>query len=181
MLVPMWSDETLRQGPIALERALFCLDCEVIFTDHACCPSCSGRVVWPLATWLSPGAPRPSVASLPAGGPPVSDRHAEDTRAVTEAGSSARPARGTTDQGHARTGRHGRPQGDAVVGTPAAGETPQGAPAVRSPGLMRSDHGLGDSTARLTRGAACTTTISDAHLPHLPAPHRWRTICRSSC
>ena len=32
MLVPMSSDETLFQGSIALERALFCLDCEVIFT-----------------------------------------------------------------------------------------------------------------------------------------------------
>jgi hypothetical protein len=82
MLVPMVSDETLLQGPIALERALFCLDCEVIFTDYACCPSCSGRVVWPLAMWLSPGAPRPIVESLPAGGSPVSGHDAEDPRAV---------------------------------------------------------------------------------------------------
>jgi hypothetical protein len=82
MLVPMSSEETLFQGPIALERALFCVDCEVIFTDLACCPSCSGQVVWPLATWLSPGEPRPIVESLPVGCPPVSDRAAEDTRAV---------------------------------------------------------------------------------------------------
>jgi hypothetical protein len=73
MLVPMWSDETLCQGPIALERALFCVDCEVIFTDLACCPSCSGRVVWPLATWLSPGEPRPIVESRPAGCPRASN------------------------------------------------------------------------------------------------------------
>jgi hypothetical protein len=82
MLVPTLSDETLLQGPIALERALFCVDCEVIFTDHACCPSCSGRVVWPLATWLSPGEPRLIVESLPASGPPVSDHDAEDPSAV---------------------------------------------------------------------------------------------------
>ena len=106
MLAPMSSDETLFQGPIALERALFCLDCEVIFTDHACCPSCSGRVVWPLATWLSPGEPCLTVESRPAGCPPVSDHDAEDPRVVASAGSWAVPPLGTTDQGHARTGRH---------------------------------------------------------------------------
>jgi hypothetical protein len=83
MLDTMSSEETLFQGPIALEHARFCLDCEVIFTDYACCPSCSGGAVWPLAIWLSPGAPRPIVESLPAGDRPVSDHHAEDTRAVT--------------------------------------------------------------------------------------------------
>jgi hypothetical protein len=82
MLVPMSSDETLFQGPIALERALFCLDCEVIFTDHSCCPSCSGRMIWALAKWLSPGGPRLIVESRPAGFPPVSHNGAEDTRAV---------------------------------------------------------------------------------------------------
>jgi hypothetical protein len=82
MLVPMSSDEIPFQGPIALEQALFCLDCEVIFTDHACCPRCSGRVVWPLAKWLSPGEPSLMVESRPAGCPPVSDHDAEDTPAV---------------------------------------------------------------------------------------------------
>jgi hypothetical protein len=82
MLDPTLSDETLFQGPIALERALFCVDCEVIFTDHARCPSCSREVVWPLAKWLSPGEPRLIVESLPASGPPVSDHDAEGTRAV---------------------------------------------------------------------------------------------------
>jgi hypothetical protein len=82
MLVPMSSDETLFQGPIALECALFCLDCEIIFTDLASCPSCSGRMVWPLAKWLSPGEPRLIVESLPAGCPSVSDNEAEDPRAV---------------------------------------------------------------------------------------------------
>jgi hypothetical protein len=82
MLIPMLSDEIPFQGPIALECALFCLDCEVIFTDYACCPSCSSGVVWPLAKWLSPGEPRPIVESLPAGCPPVSNHAAADTRAV---------------------------------------------------------------------------------------------------
>ena len=82
MLETMSSDETLFQGPIALEHARFCLDCEVIFTDYACCPSCSGRVVWPLAKWLSSGEPRLIVESLPAGCPPGSNNDAEDSRAV---------------------------------------------------------------------------------------------------
>jgi hypothetical protein len=54
MLVPKLSVEILFQGPIALEGALFCLDCEVIFSDLACCPSCLGSGIWPLARWLSP-------------------------------------------------------------------------------------------------------------------------------
>jgi hypothetical protein len=82
MLVPTLSNESLFQGPIALECALFCLDCEVIFAELAYCPSCSGRAVWPLAKWLSPGEPRLMVESLPAGLLPVSDHDAEDTRAV---------------------------------------------------------------------------------------------------
>ena len=77
------SDESLFQGPIALDRALFCLDCEVIFTDLACCPHCSGRVVWPLAKWLSPGEPSLIVESMPEGCPGASNNKAEDTRAIT--------------------------------------------------------------------------------------------------
>jgi hypothetical protein len=45
------------QGPIALKRALFCIECEVIFTDLAHCPRCCSDVVWPLAGWLSPALP----------------------------------------------------------------------------------------------------------------------------
>lgn len=41
------------QGSIALEHALFCLECEVIFSGLVRCPRCSGEVVWPLAGWLS--------------------------------------------------------------------------------------------------------------------------------
>jgi hypothetical protein len=82
MLVPTFSHESLFQGPITLACALFCLDCEVIFTELACCPSCSGMIVWPLAKWLSPEEPRLIVESLPAGGPPMSNHAAEDTRAV---------------------------------------------------------------------------------------------------
>jgi hypothetical protein len=63
---PMMSDDILFQGPIMLERALFCLDCEVIFTGLASCPSCSGRVVWPLAQWLSPAPPHLPIQSRPA-------------------------------------------------------------------------------------------------------------------
>ena len=62
------------QGPISLERALFCLGCEAIFTDASCCPQCTGEAVWPLtellffmavlaAEWLRP------TGSSPAGRP----------------------------------------------------------------------------------------------------------------
>jgi hypothetical protein len=82
MPVPRASDETLFQGPIALERALFCLDYEVLFTELPCCPSCSGGAVWPLATWLSPAEPRLIVESRPVRYPPLSDDEAADARAV---------------------------------------------------------------------------------------------------
>ena len=51
------------QGPITLERALFCVGCEVIFTGTLHCPRCSGEAVWPLADWLRPARPS-SVAPL---------------------------------------------------------------------------------------------------------------------
>jgi hypothetical protein len=40
------------QGQILLERALFCIGCEVIFTGTVHCPRCGGGTVWPLAEWL---------------------------------------------------------------------------------------------------------------------------------
>jgi len=41
------------QEQILLERALFCVGCEVIFTGNSRCPRCSsGETVWPLAEWL---------------------------------------------------------------------------------------------------------------------------------
>jgi hypothetical protein len=70
------------EGPIALERALFCLDCEMIFTDLACCPSCSSSAVWSLAQWLAPAQPSVRAESPPVGCPPVSDCEAEDSKAV---------------------------------------------------------------------------------------------------
>ena len=82
MQVPLVSDASLWQGPIALERALFCLDCEVIFTALASCPSCRSKVVWPLARWLSPGEPRLISESRPAGGPPAPAPEAADARAA---------------------------------------------------------------------------------------------------
>ena len=59
------------QGPIALERALFCLGCEAIFTGALRCPQCTGETVWPLteflffiavlaAEWLRPTGPSPA-------------------------------------------------------------------------------------------------------------------------
>jgi hypothetical protein len=41
------------QGQILLERALFCVGCEIIFTGTTRCPRCSSlEAVWPLAEWL---------------------------------------------------------------------------------------------------------------------------------
>ena len=51
------------QGSISLERALFCVGCEVIFTGAARCPYCSGEAVWPLSGWLR--STRPFLAGLP--------------------------------------------------------------------------------------------------------------------
>jgi hypothetical protein len=41
------------QGQILLERALFCVGCEIIFTGSSRCPRCtSGESVWPLSEWF---------------------------------------------------------------------------------------------------------------------------------
>jgi hypothetical protein len=41
------------QGQILLERALFCVGCEIIFTGTLGCPRCtSGETVWPLSEWV---------------------------------------------------------------------------------------------------------------------------------
>jgi hypothetical protein len=51
------------EGQIALERALFCLECELIFAGTAHCPRCGDEAVWPLNQWL-PSA-RPSAPTFP--------------------------------------------------------------------------------------------------------------------
>jgi hypothetical protein len=63
------------QGQILLERALFCVGCEIIFTGTLGCPRCtSSETVWPLSEWVrsvqastvAAPPPSPSVdASLP--------------------------------------------------------------------------------------------------------------------
>jgi hypothetical protein len=42
------------EGQIALDRALFCLECDLIFAGTASCPRCASMAVWPLAEWLHP-------------------------------------------------------------------------------------------------------------------------------
>jgi hypothetical protein len=42
------------QGQIALESALFCLECELIFVGEVFCPRCTSEAVWPLAEWVHP-------------------------------------------------------------------------------------------------------------------------------
>jgi hypothetical protein len=53
------------QGQIPLERALFCVGCEIIFAGIRRCPRCtSGETVWPLSEWLR------SVRTATAAAPP---------------------------------------------------------------------------------------------------------------
>ena len=49
MLQPMLSDTMLFHEPMRLADALFCLDCEVMFTSLESCPSCAGSAIWPVA------------------------------------------------------------------------------------------------------------------------------------
>jgi hypothetical protein len=51
------------EGQVALEQALFCLECELIFAGTARCPRCADEAVWPLTQWL-PSA-RPSAPMFP--------------------------------------------------------------------------------------------------------------------
>jgi hypothetical protein len=63
------------QGQILLERALFCVGCEIIFAGTPRCPRCtSSETVWPLSEWfrsirsstMAAPSPQPSVdVSLP--------------------------------------------------------------------------------------------------------------------
>jgi hypothetical protein len=59
-------------GQIALERALFCLECELIFAGTAHFPRCADAAVWPLNQWL-PSA-RPSAPVSPNHGLGLPDR-----------------------------------------------------------------------------------------------------------
>ena len=54
------------QGQILLEKALFCVGCEVIFSGSSLCPRCGGETVWPLAEWLQSArlSPAPSARRL---------------------------------------------------------------------------------------------------------------------
>jgi hypothetical protein len=54
------------EGQIALERALFCLECELIFAGIPHCPRCSASAVWPLMHWLPLSRPSSPAASLSA-------------------------------------------------------------------------------------------------------------------
>jgi hypothetical protein len=56
------------QGQILLERALFCVECEVIYTGTIHCPRCGGGAVWPLAEWLGSARPSPR-AIMPSSSP----------------------------------------------------------------------------------------------------------------
>ena len=82
MPVPHIADEIQFQGPIALESALFCLDCEAIFTVVSRCPSCSGAAVWPLARWLSLTQPDLNAEPVPADYRSASDHRAADSKAA---------------------------------------------------------------------------------------------------
>jgi hypothetical protein len=53
------------QGQILLERALFCVGCEVIFAGAISCPRCGGGTVWPLAEWLRSARLSPAATARP--------------------------------------------------------------------------------------------------------------------
>jgi hypothetical protein len=59
--VPPWRPAIQFQGPISLDKALFCVGCEVIFTGASLCPRCTGEAVWPLAEWFHPTGSSPAV------------------------------------------------------------------------------------------------------------------------
>jgi hypothetical protein len=62
------------QGQILLERALFCVGCEIIFTGTSRCPRCSSvEAVWPIAEWL--GSARPSQAATSRPWSPLMEAH----------------------------------------------------------------------------------------------------------
>ena len=42
------------EGQIALDCALFCLECDLIFAGTVSCPRCASAAVWPLAEWVQP-------------------------------------------------------------------------------------------------------------------------------
>lgn len=51
------------QGQILLERALFCVGCEIIFTGTARCLRCGGgETVWRLSEWVRTVRPSTTVA-----------------------------------------------------------------------------------------------------------------------
>jgi hypothetical protein len=56
------SSRVANAGQIALEYALFCLECELIFAGAASCPRCTSEAVWPLAEWVHPIRPAGAVS-----------------------------------------------------------------------------------------------------------------------
>ena len=78
------------EGQIARERALFCLECELIFAGTTRCPRCDDAPVWPLTQWLPPLRASSDGLSLTERGA-YSQRPAQILPAVP--GESARPVR----------------------------------------------------------------------------------------
>jgi hypothetical protein len=78
------------EGQIALEQAMFCLECELIFAGTTRCPRCNEAAVWPLTQWLPPL--RPSLAGIPV---PERDAYSRPPAQILPAvpGESARPVR----------------------------------------------------------------------------------------
>jgi hypothetical protein len=62
MPITTLSHRVYSEGQIALERALFCLECELIFAGTASCPRCTSEAVWPLAEWIHPTRPAETVS-----------------------------------------------------------------------------------------------------------------------
>ncbi|MBI3327920.1 MAG: hypothetical protein HYZ81_14615 [Nitrospinae bacterium] len=74
------------QGQILLERALFCVGCEIIFTGSTCCPRCRRvETFWPLADWLR-STRSSAMVSAPQLGPRADESPAPHQQRMPSAG-----------------------------------------------------------------------------------------------
>lgn len=135
------------QGPISLERALFCLGCEAISTGASRCPQCTGETVWPVAEWLR--SARPSPAGLPS-----RLRSLATESLVDQSPRASCPVRGTSHMDHGRAHvavpppqPSGAPSGSAACARRVASRTHR-----RSPRQTAAGRGCWGCAAQTPQG-----------------------------
>jgi hypothetical protein len=73
------------EGQIALDCALFCLECDLIFAGTVSCPRCASEAVWPLSEWVQPIRSGGAVSKRE--NDMTEDTHSEnDARAILQTG-----------------------------------------------------------------------------------------------